>query len=128
MRSSTMTSFFPIVMTAASIAVISSAVSPANAYSVIRTNAQAGNPSSYLYDVGLNAGDVGRKLDPVTWSVAQNSNNSGLPVELSAKADITVNSFSSNMLSLAIKLTNTTAANFQSSIVSFGFGVNPDVN
>lgn len=128
MRSSTMTSFFPIVVTAATIAVVSSAVSPANAYSVIRTNAEAGNPSSYLYDVGLNAGDVGRKLDPVTWSVPQNSNNSGLPVELSAKADITVNSFSSNMLSLAIKLTNTTAANFQSSIVSFGFGVNPDVN
>jgi hypothetical protein len=128
MRSSAATSFFSIVVTAASIAVVSSAVSPANAYSVIRTNAEAGNPSSYLYDVGLNAGDVGRTLDPVTWSVAANSNNSGLPTELSAKAEITVNSFSSNMLSLAIKLTNTTAANFQSSIVSFGFGVNPDVN
>lgn len=128
MRSSAVTSFFSTVVTAASIAVISSAVTPANAYSVIRTNAQAGNPSSFLYDVGLNAGDVNRTLDPVTWSVPQNSNNSGLPVELSATANITVQSFSSNMLSLAITLTNTTAANFQSSIVSFGFGVSPDVN
>ena len=127
MRSSATTSFFSTVVTAASIAVVSSAFSPANAYSVIRTNAEAGNPSSYLYDVGLNAGDVGRTLDPVTWSVAQNSNNSGLPTELSATANITVKEFSSNMLSLAIKLTNTTAANFQSSIVSFGFGVSPDV-
>ena len=64
MRSSTMTSLFPIIVTAASIAVVSSAVSPANAYSVIRTNAEAGNPSSYLYDVGLHGCDVGRKLDP----------------------------------------------------------------
>lgn len=127
MRTSAATSFFSTVVTAASIAMVSSVFSPANAYSVIRTNAEAGNPSSYLYDVGLNAGDVGRTLDPVTWSVPQNSNNSGLPTELSATANITVKEFSSDMLSLAIKLTNTTAANFQSSIVSFGFAVNPNV-
>lgn len=125
---SVMTPFLSTVAAAASIAVISTAFSPANAYSVIRTRAQAGNPSSYLYDVGLNAGDIGRQLDPVTWSVAQNSKKSGLPVELSAKAEIKVENFTSNMLSLAIKLTNTTAANFQASIVSFGFGVSPDAN
>lgn len=122
------TSFLSTVAATASIAVISSAFSPANAYSVIRTNAQAGNPSSFLYDVGLNAGDIGRQLDPVTWSIAKNSNNSGLPVELSAKAEIKVENFTSKMLSLAIKLTNTTVASFRSSIVSFGFGVSPDAN
>lgn len=126
MKSSLVTSLFSTVA-AASMAVISSGFSPANAYSVIRTNAQAGNPSSFLYDVGLNAGDIGRQLDPVTWSVAKNSNNSGLPVELSAKADIKVENFTSNMLTLAIKLTNTTVANFRSSIVSFGFGVSPNI-
>lgn len=127
MRSTIVTSLFSTVA-AASIAVISSGFSPANAYSVIRSNAQAGNPSSFLYDVGLNAGDIGRQLDPVTWSVAKNSNNSGLPVELSAKAEIKLQNFTSNMLSLAIKLTNTTTANFRSSIVSFGFGVSPNAN
>ncbi len=128
MRSSIVTSFVSTVTAAASIAVISSAFAPANAYSVIRTNAQAGNPSSFLYDVGLNAGDIGRQLDPVTWSIPKNSNNTGLPVELSAKAEIKVENFTSKMLSLAIKLSNTTVANFHSSIVSFGFGVSPDAN
>lgn len=127
-RSSVVTSVVSTIAAATSIAVISSAFSPANAYTVVRTRAQAGNPSSYLYDVGLNAGDIGRQLDPVTWSVPQNSNNSGLPAELSAKAEIKVENFTSNMLSLAIKLTNTTAANVKASILSFGFAVSPDAN
>lgn len=130
MKSAFVTRFLPIVMAATGIAVASSAYSPANAYAVGQNGQTAGNPASPLYNISLQGGDisingdVGRQLEPITWLVPANGTNPS--VNLSAKADIRVKSFSSNLLSLAINLSNTTVSSFQSAIVSFGFGVSPD--
>lgn len=118
MKINSVTSFLPTVVAAAGLVIASSAFSPpANAYGVTATNA-----------ITLNSGDKGRTLDPIEWLVPSGSvgTNATLPVNLSAKALVTVDDFTETALKLTIKITNTTISSFQSALVSFGFAVAPD--
>lgn len=129
MQISSLASLLPAVFGAASIALFSPVFSSsAHAYSVMLNGRTAGNPGGALYDVNVNSTyDIGRQLDPVQWLVpAGTKGDTVLPVDLTARADITIQNLTSNLLELAITLTNTTIASYQSSIVSFGFGVSPD--
>lgn len=131
MKITSVTSFLPVIV-AAGLALNAFALLPANAYGVVVTDEIAGNPGGRLVEVTLNGGnmdgiyggDVGRTLDPVKWLVPANGSNPSVP--LSAEASIKVEGFTSNLLSLAIKLTNTTTAGFQAAIVGLGLGVDPD--
>lgn len=128
MRSSSFNSFLPAVLGTASIALVSSAftASSANAYAVYLNGRTAGDPASALYDVNINSQNIGRTLDPVEWLVpAGTKGDSVLPTDLTARANITIQDLTSNLLTLAITLTNTTQG-YASSILSFGFGVSPN--
>lgn len=124
------TNSFFCAIAAAGIAVLSSAVAPANAYSVQLNDRTAGNPSGQkLYDIGLDQYDIGRTLDPVTWLLkAGTGNDQGdiNTVDISAKAIIKVLALDPNSLKLSFNFTNTTDVTYQSSVVSFGFGVSPN--
>lgn len=133
MRSFSVTSLLPAVV-AAGLAIASSAFSPANAYSVIPSNQTAGSPAGPLFDVNINAGDVGRTLDPFHWLVPANTQGSAgtLPVDLIAEATMKVlgmktdTNTNTTALDLSMTITNKTAASLQAAIVSFGFGLNPN--
>ncbi|MGA9378638.1 MAG: cistern family PEP-CTERM protein, partial [Phormidium sp.] len=128
MRSSCFNSFLPAVLSTASIALVSPIfTAPANAYGVYLNGKTAGNPGDALYDVNIvSPEDVGRQLDPVKWLVpAGTKGDTILPVDLTAQANITVDSLTSNLLKMSVTLSNTTQG-YTSSILGFGFGVSPD--
>lgn len=125
------TSFLPAIAAAAGIAVLSSAIAPANAYSVQLNNRMAGNPSGQkLYDVSLDSRfDIGRTLDPVVWFLKAGTGNDQGDInkaDISAQAIIKVLDLNKDSLKLSFNLSNLTKKPYQSSIVSFGFGVSPD--
>ena len=124
MRSASVTSFLPAVVAAAGLTIASSAFSPVNAYSVTVTGQKAANAAGDLVDVSLAGYDKGKTLDPVKWLVPANGTNPG--VALTASASIKLQDFTSNLLSLAITLSNTTAVGFESAILGLGLGVDPD--
>jgi hypothetical protein len=87
---------------------------PANAYGVTANNA-----------ITLNANDIGRTLDPITWLVPTSNS---LPQELSAQAIFTVLDLQSSFIDLSIDISNTTEASFNSAILSFGLGIEQSVD
>lgn len=87
---------------------------PANAYGVTANNA-----------ITLNAGDIGRTLDPITWLVPASGT---LSQALSAQAIVTVLNLDSSFIDLSINISNTTKADFNSAIVSVGLGIEQSVN
>ncbi len=124
MRSSSATSFLPAVVAAATLALASSAFSPANAYSI----SLGENNGFTTYDIGLNAAnDVGRTLDPIKWLVREGTKDGKetLAKDVSAEATITVDAFTSNSLSLTFEMKNTTE-DFQASLTGLAFGVDPN--
>lgn len=120
------------VVVAAGIATASSTFSPASAFTITtKTGADstAGNPAGQqLYDVGITKDDIGNSF-LVDWFLAsgtKNTDGKSTPVDLSATGIFKVLDFTQNLLSLEVKITNTTSANFQAAILSTGFSVTPD--
>lgn len=126
MKITSVTLFMPTIVAAASLTLASSAFTPANAYSVSPTNNA----------ITFGTGDVGRTLDPMKWLVPKNSvgSNSRLAGDVTGEAVIRVNNFTlsntpgEDFLTLTIKMLNTTLASLQSSIVSFGLGIDQNVS
>jgi hypothetical protein len=89
---------------------------------------QAGNPGQNLQWVSLDSRfDVDRTLDPFTWLL--DAGVAGNTQTLKATAEITVQNFTSNLLTLFITIKNETqpsVAGYNAGIASFGFGVTPD--
>lgn len=120
------------VVVAAGIATASSTFSPASAFTITTktgTDSTAGNPAGQqLYDVGITKDDIGNSF-LVDWFLAsgtKNTDGKSTPVDLSATGIFKVLDFTQNLLSLEVKITNTTSANFQAAILSTGFSVTPD--
>lgn len=104
-----------ISLLAAGFAVGSSQFLPANAYGV--TNNKT---------ITLNAGDIGRQIDPITWLVP--SGTGTLTQDLSARAIVKVLDFKADFVDLSFNISNTTSANFNAALVSFGIGVEENVS
>lgn len=96
----------------------------AEALSCSGTGLFAGDPSSELQQCTLTAADVGSSLE-LDWIVPQGTD--GLPLDLAAEAIMTIDLFTPSMLDLTVKITNTTDLSAQENVMSFGFGVRPDV-
>lgn len=112
------------VVAATCLATASSAFSPASAFIFTTQQGTAGNPVGQpLYDVGITTEDVGKSFD-IDWLVSKETIKT--PAKLSATGKFTVTGLTNNLLSLEVKITNTTDANFQAAITSMGFGVSPD--
>ncbi len=104
-----------ISLLAAGFAMGSSQFLPANAYGVTSNKA-----------ITLNFGDVGRQLDPITWLVPAGTGQ--LTQDLSAQAIVKVLGFNADSIDLSFNISNTTSANFDAAITSFGLGVEQDVS
>lgn len=104
-----------ISLLAAGFALGSSQCLPANAYGVTRDKA-----------ITLNFGDIGRELDPITWLVPAGTGT--LPQDLSAQAIVKVLDFKADYIDLSFNISNTTSANFDAALVSFGIGVQQDIS
>ena len=103
---------------------------PAHAYSVMLNGRTAGNPAQPLYDIGINSGDIGRTLDPITWFLPANGTNPS--VDLSAKLLLTIVNFTTTQITLGFELYNLTdisgkPLDYKAHILGLGFGVTPDV-
>lgn len=106
------------------------ATAPVQAYTVSLNGRTAGNPAGQpLFDVNLTAPiDVGRTLDPFTWSLPVSNPKANNTVALAATAIFKVVTFSPNQLVLDITLFNKTLSTYQAAIVSMGFGITPNVS
>lgn len=93
----------------------SASFSPVHAYGVTADKA-----------ITLNAGDIGRTLDPITWLVPAGTGT--LTQDLSAKAIVKVLDLKANYLDLSFNITNTTADTFKAAVLSFGLGIDPDAS
>lgn len=110
-----------VLMAASNICATGSAL----ALTVTNTGMQMGNPAGDTYQVDLVGGDVGSFFD-VTWFVPAGTGS--LTHDLSAEMTISVLAFSATTLDLGVSITNTTDTDpFMANILSFGFGVQPDV-
>lgn len=103
-----------ISLLASSFALGSSQFLPSFAYGVTSTNA-----------ITLNASDIGRTLDPITWVVPAKTGK--LPQDLSAQAIVTVVDLQSSFVDLSFNISNTTKASFNAAIVSLGLGITQNV-
>lgn len=103
-----------ISLLASSFALGSSQFLPSFAYGVTSTNA-----------ITLNAGDIGRTLDPITWLVPAEPGK--LPQDLSARTIVTVLDLQSSFVDLSFNISNTTKASFNAAIVSLGLGITQNV-
>lgn len=113
-----------ILVAAGSLFLAASEFSPAQAYSVTFNGRSAGGIQ--LRDIGLNSQyDIGRTLDSTTWHLDAYAGKTNSQA-LDAKAVMTVLGFTKNELSLQVDFFNNTDRSYQASIVSFGFGVNPN--
>ncbi|NJN85039.1 MAG: hypothetical protein HC881_00275 [Leptolyngbyaceae cyanobacterium SL_7_1] len=81
-----------------------------------------GNPGTYrsIPTVNITTADVNQSFS-VDWLLPRNA--VGISEDLSASGVFKVNSLTSNLLSLSVLLTNTTAASFQAAILATGLGV-----
>jgi hypothetical protein len=81
-----------------------------------------GNPGIHktIPTVDITTADVNKSFS-VDWLLPKTT--VGISENLSANGVFKVNSFSSNLLSLSVMLTNTTAASFQAAILATGLGV-----
>jgi hypothetical protein len=98
---------------------------PAQALLITNTGSTAGDPSGQsLYTVQVSPSDVGSSFN-VDWLLTGST-----PNPLQATSTWTVDSFDQNDLVLSISLTNNTVTDStfdKAAILSFGFGVTPDV-
>jgi hypothetical protein len=89
---------------------------------------KAGNPQQNLQWVSLDSRyDNGRTLDTFTWFLDKGV--AGNTETLKATAEIIVQGFTSNLLTLFITIKNETqpsVAGYNAGIASFGFGITPD--
>lgn len=102
------------------------AMGSALALTVTNTGMQMGSPLGDTYQVDLVGTDVGASFD-VAWFVPAGTGS--LTHDLSAEMTITVLAFSASTLDLGVTISNTTDVSpaFKANVLSFGFGVQPDV-
>lgn len=98
-------------------------IAPAQAFtfgSRTPSTGTVGNVGNYtsIGTVGITADDIGKSFQ-VNWSLPE----SGTRQAMGATGLFTVNNFTTNALSLTVKLTNTTASSFQAALMSMGLGV-----
>lgn len=97
---------------------------PAQALLITNTGSTAGSPAQDLYTVQISPSDVGSSFD-VDWLLTGST-----PHPLVANSTWTVDSFNQTDLVLSVSLTNNTVTDSsfdKAAILSFGFGVTPDV-
>ncbi|MGR6034860.1 MAG: cistern family PEP-CTERM protein [Candidatus Nitrosoglobus sp.] len=97
---------------------------PAQALLITNTGSTAGSPAQDLYTVQISPSDVGSSFD-VDWLLTGST-----PYPLTASSTWTVDSFNQTDLVLSIAITNNTIIDSKfnvASLLSFGFGVTPDV-
>lgn len=112
------------VVAATCMVVASSAFSPASAFTFTQQTDTAGSPAGQnLYNIDITSADIGETF-AVDWFMSKSTINTS--ADLSATGTFKVTDFTNNLLSLEVKLTNTTSASFQAAITSMGFGVTPD--
>ncbi|TCK19498.1 putative secreted protein [Thiogranum longum] len=99
----------------------------AQAFLITNTGMQAGNPPGDLYEVKISSTDVNSSFD-IFWNVPSSA-SSALTHDLAAEMTVSVDAFTSTTLDLSIAISNTTLLDggFKANILSFGFGVDPDV-
>ena len=106
--------------------------SVARAYSVTFNGRTAGDPPGQLRDIHLHSGDIGRTLDPTTWSLSagtKNKDGDTLTENIVGQAVITVLNLTAEFLELSFEvanLTNPTSQGYKAAIVGLWFGVTPD--
>ena len=120
--------FFSMLGGAIAATSLAAVSAPAVAFTFGTTNLTdpVGNPGIFnsLTTVGITTDDIGDSFD-IDWFLDADD-APGLSTDLSATATFTVNDLTSDLLTLAVDLTNTTDGGFQAAILALGLGVSPD--